>query len=107
MSRDLNTTTPTQPDDADPRQHPAQPSSPALRPGDDWHPPEELPHVRHTSAPLITATGITLIALGTVWPSWGVAVLGALAVLVGVWLWVREGVASWRAWLDASAGERP
>jgi hypothetical protein len=89
------------------RHHPAQPASTALRPGDDWHPPQPLPEVRSTPAPLLTATGITLIALGAVWPTWFAAVPGAVAVVAGVWLWVREGVSSWRAWQVTHPEERP
>jgi LPXTG-motif cell wall-anchored protein len=81
-------------------QHPALPPNPALIPDADWAPPQALPETGDTPAPLITAAGITLLALGVVWPSLIAGVLGLLLLLAGVLLWLRSGLSSWQTWLN-------
>jgi len=95
------------PADPEPPQHPALPTAIALTPGDDWAPPEALPETRNTLAPLVTAAGITLIALGLVWPSLPAGVLGLLLVIAGGLMWLLEGLASWRAWQQDHPEDRP
>ncbi|GGR10535.1 hypothetical protein [Deinococcus ruber] len=95
------------PADPEPPQHPALPPAAALTPGDDWTTPEALPETKNTPAPLITAVGVTLAALGLVWPSVPAGVVGLVVLLAGVLMWLLEGLASWRAWVEAHPEERP
>lgn len=81
------------------RQHHAQPPSPPLTPDSSWSPPQPLPETGNTPAPLISAAGITLLMLGVAWPSVVAGALGATLLVVGLVLWLSDGLASWRAWL--------
>ncbi len=95
------------PADPEPPQHPALPTAAALTPGPDWSTPEALPETKNTPAPLITAAGVTLTALGFVWPSVPAGVLGLIVLVAGVLLWLLEGLASWQTWLRDHPEERP